>query len=99
LFVVFLSFWGFFTFGKPRAKTFAQYFQPFVDQNDLTIGFVGQYDDYFQRIRHDKITQKRSLTKQYLLRAELLTKTNTMIPRNGKSQERLSREREKFFLK
>ncbi len=55
------------------------------------------YSDYFKSIRKNKLDQIFTITRQTLLRIELLTTTNEYIPRNGNTKERLSIKIEIFY--
>jgi hypothetical protein len=75
------------------SKTYAQYFT--FNQNDYYskqqyIGYARSYTDHFNRLRKDKIEQVLFITKQLLLRVELLTNKSDHIPPNGNTKERRS---------
>lgn len=75
------------TLNEP-SKPYAQYFS--FNSSRESKGHALSYDDYFKNLRKAKLDHICTLTKQTLIRVELLTNTNEHIPRNGNTKERLS---------
>ncbi len=74
-------------------KLYAQYFSRNSNQDyskPQYFGYARSYNEYFKSLRKNKLDQICTITKQSLLRIELLTNTNEFTPRNGNTKERQS---------